>query len=724
MSDRVLVNRDWLYNPADKKGSEGIGFDDSLWGKVNIPHTNKVFPHNYFDDAEYQFVSWYRKSLSIPAHDAQDHLFLDFDGVMIACEVFVNGEKLAEHKGGYTPFSVELTGHVKPGEDALIAVRVDSTEREDIPPFGGRVDYLTFGGVYRDVSVRLCGPSFIENVFARGADLLANPRLDTDIEIKGYSPGQELICSVKDISGNIVYKTSTSASGAQSSLSMEVPGVTLWSLEKPYLYEIVTELKSSDGLALDSYTTKFGFRDARFCDDGAFRLNGEVVKLIGLNRHQMFPYIGQAAPARLQKRDADILKDELGLNIVRTSHYPQSPHFLDRADEIGLLVLEEIPGWNFIGDDAWKSVSKQELREMIVRDRNHPSIVLWGVRINESGDDHDFYTETNEIAHRLDPSRQTGGIRVIRNSEFLEDVFTFNDFNENVQEANHVPYLITEFGGHMYPTKVWDCEERMIEHALRHAKKQSMQMLDGRIAGAIGWCAFDYNTHNSFGSGDRICHHGVSDIFRLPKWAAHVYASQMSPEKKVVLELASTWTLGDKAGGGMAELVILSNCERLRLYHGGEFMGESYPDVKEYPGLPHPPFIVRGLPYVWGSTWGDLRVEGYVGDLKVADKSWTCDPIPTKLNLWADATELFADGQDMTSLNFQVVDKYDHVVPYSCEIVSFEVNGPAEIIGRNPFPAMGGRGAVYVKSNGEKGTAIVTANAQMLGKFTVELVFA
>src|SRR5690606_10362556 len=131
----------------------------------------------------------------------------------------------------------------------------------------------------------------------------------------------------------------------------------------------------------------------------------------------------------------------------------------------GLLVFEEIPGWQHIGDDAWKEVSKQELREMILRDRNHPSIVLWGVRINESGDDTDFYTQTNAIAHELDPTRQTGGVRYLRDSEFLEDVFTFNDFSNGVMPPNHQPYLITEFMGHMFPTKPWDNEERLVEHA-------------------------------------------------------------------------------------------------------------------------------------------------------------------------------------------------------------------------------------------------------------------
>ena len=152
------------------------------------------------------------------------------------------------------------------------------------------------------------------------------------------------------------------------------------------------------------------------------------MKLRGLNRHQTFPYVGGAMPERVQRRDAWILRRELHCNIVRTSHYPQSPAFLDACDEAGLLVLEEIPGWQHIGDKAWQDISVDNVARMIRRDWNHPSVVLWGVRINESADNHDFYTRTNALAHSLDDSRQTGGIRNRYDSELLEDVFTMNDF--------------------------------------------------------------------------------------------------------------------------------------------------------------------------------------------------------------------------------------------------------------------------------------------------------
>jgi beta-galactosidase len=169
---------------------------------------------------------------------------------------------------------------------------------------------------------------------------------------------------------------------------------------------------------------------------------------------------------------------------------------------------------------------------MIERDRNHPCIIMWGVRINESRDLDPFYTRTNELARELDPTRPTGGVRFFQGSSFLEDVYTYNDFSNAVLEPSELPYLITEFAGHKFPTKIWDNEDRLIEHALLHARIQNQQIGDDRIAGAIGWCAFDYATHLEFGAGDRICYHGVMDAFHLPKWAAYFYESH-SPRENV-----------------------------------------------------------------------------------------------------------------------------------------------------------------------------------------------
>ena len=205
---------------------------------------------------------------------------------------------------------------------------------------------------------------------------------------------------------------------------------------------------------------------------------------------------------------------------------------------MGLLVSEEIPGWQHIGGEEWKQGAIANVDAMIQRDWNHPSIVLWGVRINESRDDDHFYERTNKLAHSLDPSRQTGGVRCHTGSSLLEDVYTMNDFvlnggavalrdQQQVTGLDHkVPYLVTEYNGHMFPTKRFDAEERQHEHVIRHLRVLDASYADPNISGCIAWCLFDYNTHKDFGSGDRICYHGVSDMFRIPKFAAYAYKSQ------------------------------------------------------------------------------------------------------------------------------------------------------------------------------------------------------
>ena len=206
----------------------------------------------------------------------------------------------------------------------------------------------------------------------------------------------------------------------------------------------------------------------------------------------------------------------------------------------GLLVFTELPGWQHIGDAAWKDRACAMLQEMLLQNRNHPSIILWGVRINESVDDDEFYTRTNKIAHALDPSRATSGVRYLEKSHLLEDVYAYNDYSYSGRGPGCEPrsavtpdlrkgYLISEFGGQQFPAKAFDDEPHRLAQALRHATVLNDAIAQQGVAGALGWCMADYNTHREFGSGDRICYHGVTDLFRNPKLSAAVYASQKTP---------------------------------------------------------------------------------------------------------------------------------------------------------------------------------------------------
>ena len=722
MRSVLLFNDNWLYSPQDVDERT----PDSAFEAVTLPHTNLMLPWHNFDNQEYQFISTYRKHFALPEARSGRRVFIDFDGAMIASTVTVNGQRVGVHAGGYIPFSFDITDALRDG-DNLLTVKLDSTERPDIPPYGYVVDYLTFGGIYRDVKLRLVEPVHIKHVFARPLDALTETqKLEVDVTLsnRGATSARGMVrvsLALPDGGASEASAAYEIAAGADATVTARfdrLPKLALWTLEDPALHSLRVSLDETDEVA-----TRIGFREARFSEDGNFYLNGQPLKLRGLNRHQTYPYVGAAVPARLQRRDADIVKFELGCNIVRTSHYPQSPYFIDRCDEIGLLVFEEIPGWQFIGDEDWKALSLADLEAMILRDRNHPSIILWGVRINESTDDTAFYTATNKRARQLDPTRQTGGVRYFRGSEWLEDVYTFNDFSNTIKEPDQTPHLVTEFGGHMFPTKTWDQEERATEHALRHTHVQDAAAGNPRVAGAIGWCAFDYNTHMEFGSGDRICYHGVMDIFRLPKMAAALYESQIEPSVRPVLRVASYWTMGDRSIGGNDPLWIFGNCDAIDVYVGEYLHGRFTPDRETYPHLAHPPFQVTGLKSVmtWGRVFPDLRIVGFVNGEAVAEARHAGSGLPSALALEAADAELAADGADMTWLWFKITDKYGNRRPYATQSIQFELEGPGELIGENPFALVGGQGGLLVKAGRTPGTITIRATTMRLPPAEVKI---
>jgi beta-galactosidase len=722
------INRKWRYSRTVVGGGHEKNFDDSKFDQVIIPHTNVPLPWHGFDEKTYEFVSLYRRRFKLPAAAKGKHVFVDFEGVMTASTVWINGTRLGEYKGGYTPFSFDLTPHIDFDGDNVLAVDVDSSERADIPPFGYEIDYLTFGGIYREVSLRIVPSTFIENIFAHPKDVLSQtPSVDVDCFIQRMESSREpLQLEVEVRDGDRVIGTNKQALPTTATAGPEPVKYTVhleklgeirwWSLEQRNLYTVHVRLLRKNQV-VDEDSRRFGFREAQFTDHG-FELNGKVIKLRGLDRHQTFPWVGQAMPARVQRRDADILRDKLKCNIVRTSHYPQSRHFLDACDEVGLLVLEEIPGWQHIGDQAWQDISVDNVGRMIRRDWNHPSIILWGVRINESRDNHDFYTRTNALAHQLDPTRQTGGIRYFQESEFLEDVFTMNDFGFPLKPPNHPRYLNTEFVGHTYPTKTIDQVERLTEHTVRHARVHDQLASNPQYAGGIGWCAFDYNTHGNFGSGDRICYHGVTDIFREPKPAAGFYKSQCDPAEEIVLEPAFHWARGD-ASVGFSKAMVCSNCDQLKFYIDNKLIAEVDPDRKQFAHLRYAPFVLEMGELF--HKWGDLKIEGYIQGKVVITKQMSGSGVDTKFLLLPDDNRLLADGADSTRVVLRVTDEFGCVRPFANDSIKFELQGPAQLIGENPFSLIGGTGAVWIRAQEQPGNVILKAVHPYLGAQQVEV---
>jgi len=711
------INRRWRYSPTATPAARARDFDDTSFARVTVPHTNLRVPWHSFDEKSYEFVSVYRRRFRLPAAARGKRVFVDFEGVMTASTVWLNGQRLGEYRGGFTPFSFELTAHVDWDRENVLAVEVDSTERADIPPFGYEIDYLTFGGIYREVSLRIVSPTFIENIFAQPKDVLSD-HLTLDVQCflqrdEHGSPDTALTLEVALYDGDRQVAKNTQAATNEESQTLHLDNLgamQLWDLKSPKLYRVEVKLLRGTQL-IDHDTRRIGFREARFTPQG-FSLNGTVIKLRGLDRHQTFPWVGQAMPARAQRSDAHILRKNLHCNIVRTSHYPQSRHFLDACDEIGLLVLEEIPGWQHIGDVPWQDISVDNVSRMIRRDWNHPSIILWGVRINESRDNHDFYVRTNAMAHKLDTTRQTGGIRYFQESEFLEDVFTMNDFGFPLKAPNHPLYLNTEFVGHTFPTKTIDNVERLREHTLRHARIHDQLASNPQYAGGIGWCAFDYNTHGNFGSGDRICYHGVTDMFREPKPAAGFYRSQCEPDEEIVLVPAFHWARGDESIG-FTSAVVCSNCDHLKFYIKDKLVAEADPDRKQFEHLKYAPFTAELSNKV--DPWGDLRIDGFIGGKQVISHSFSGKGLDQKFTLLPDDSSLAADGADTTRVVLRVTDEFDAIRPFAADAIRFELTGPAELIGDNPFTLVGGTGAVWVRATEQPGKVRLTAHHPYLG---------
>ena len=804
MTHRLYLNDDWLFTEQFEDSLVAPEYPENTLQPVRLPHTCKETPFHYFDESLYQMVSGYRRHLLIPKDWQGKRILLTFEGAAHDSTVFCNGKKVGEHHCGYTAFTVDLTDNVLYGQDNLLCVRLDSRENLNVPPFGYVIDYMTYGGIYRDVRLEVKEKVSLSDIFVHTAiDFRSSPvtaqitseitltESDENVTIRQYYMPKSTAAAQESWRLLCEQTVSTDVScDKEFSLTATITAPLLWDTEEANLYILKTQLLYQDNTILDETETRFGIREAVFKKDG-FYLNGRKLRIRGLNRHQSFPYVGYAMPKSMQRLDADLLKKELGLNAVRTSHYPQSHYFLERCDELGLLVFTEFPGWQHIGDDAWKAQAVANAEDMIRQYRNHPSIILWGIRINESPDDDAFYEKTNAVAHKLDPSRPTGGVRAMKKSHLLEDVYTYNDFlhdgempgcdpKKKVTSDMEKPYLISEYNGHMYPTKAFDNEERRSEHAIRHVNVLDAVAGQPDIAGSFGWCMFDYNTHKDFGSGDRICYHGVMDMFRNPKLAANIYVCEQ--EQTPVLEITSSMDIGEHPGCNRGNIYILSNADSVKMYKNDRFIKEYLPGMSPYKHLKHGPILIddfigdsfaqnerfrpkhakeitdamnlvaRGslnhIPkrlyltalkllliyhidfaevtrlytkYIgdWGGTATVYRFDA-IKDGKVI-KSVTKEPV-REIRLEAEADHTILTEQhsyDVALVRIRAVDDHGNVLPFYQEPVRLITEGDISIIGPDTIALQGGMGGTYVKSLGRSGQGALLLQSLTAGEVRI-----
>ena len=766
-------NEGWLFAPT---------FDPALvrpecqpeLTPVRLPHTVKVLPYNYCNENEYQRLCGYRREFFAPKEWEGRTVLLTFGAIAHDATVFCNGRRLFHHGCGYTSFTVDLTCALRLGQKNVVAVRCDCREDLNIPPFGGQMDQLTYGGIYRAVCLDIKESAYLRDVFIEA-------KAAGDFRIYSSTVGETVGCTLQAE----IRSPAGSRALYNGVLSLPITGtlngVHPWSVEHPTLYTLTVRLirPGTGGLpdrVLDEKTLRFGFRTLQFVAGGLY-LNGQRVELRGLNRHQSYAYQGYAMPDSIQRLDAQILKKQLGCNAVRTSCY--DPAFLDACDELGLLVFAEMPGWQHVGDDSWKAQALQNCREMVCQCRNHPSIFLWGARVSGSADDEAFCKRTNEAIHRLDPTRPTGGTHQRRKGLLLEDVYAYNDYSYRGRGTGCDPraavtpdtrkgYLISEFGGQQFPTKAFDDESHRLMHALRIAAVLNDTIAQQGVAGSFGWCMADYNTHREFGSGDRICYHGVLDLFRNPKLAAAVYASQKIPRapSDIVLEVSSGMVLGDLPEGMAGACWVFTNAESLRLYRDNDFVAEFAPDRRgRFAALPHPPIEVNdfvgsllekyeGLDHAVAPqvaailnemrrdamelsplsrarmlslrlSWNDLvqmyyKYIGVLGSPSAvyrfeavwhgrAVRTVVREPVQSVRLECTVHNPLLTDGPtwDCAAVSLRAIDQNGNLLPYCSEAVQLWVEGPLQILGPSVVPLRGGMAGTYLATTGEAGPAVL-----------------
>lgn len=728
--------------------------------EIRIPHTVKEIPFNYFDEKMYQGIFDYDLDFEVEKDDLNKNVFLCFDGIGHSSKIYLNDQLIEEHLGGYDSFKINVTNKLK--EKNHLKVVVNSNENQNIPPFGKVVDYLTYGGIYREVYLEIKDEKYLDDIFFKPRHIDNKWYIEIDLKINKET---NLQLHIFDDKNDMIIDDHIFVDNNKT-IKYEIINPLLWDLDNPHLYSCIIQIGN------DVYNHKFGLRTVYFKNDG-FYLNDKKIKLLGLNRHQSYPYVGYAATKRMQEQDAYILKNELGVNCVRTSHYMQSKHFLNKCDELGLLVFTETPGWQHLGNQEWKDLVIKNIKAMFDMNKNHPSVFLYGARINESVDDHDLYMKTNELLHQLDDTRPTGGVRCYPKGEELEDVYTYNDFinpmeirglarKKDIVKSQDMPYFVSEFNGHMYPTKNYDDSVHQEEHLRRLSKGINECYKDDEILGLFTWCMFDYNTHKEFGSGDKICYHGVLDMFRNPKVASYVFSSQ---RKDDFMAISNLRLRGDWPACAVQNPAILTNLDSVKLYKNNQFIKEFNHQNSKYKYIPNTPILIDDfignqlevsegyskkvsermkdvlqaflrygskmplnykLKYLnlilfhhltfekgyqlytkYFENWGDeesiYRFEG-IKDGKVVKTIILEDAKKLHLEIKCDTKTLHdEDTYDVASIRIMVKDQNNNIVPYYNEPFELINDDLLDIIGPKLLSFKGGFSGTYLKTKKKKG---------------------
>ncbi len=767
-SGRMVYNFNpgWRFHKGDVPGAGAKEFDDSTWEIISTPHTVELTPAEASGCRNYQGPAWYRKRFVVPTETTGKNVSLHFEAAMGKQEIFLNGEKIQEHVGGYLPFIVNLDEYgVQAGDSCLIAVMTDNSDDRSFPP-GKRqytLDFAYHGGIYRDVWMIAKSPIAItdaveantvagggvfvyyDNISKKSADVFVN----TEVANKeNVSRTITVETTLTDSTGKVIKKVAEKINlkpgeNITAKQKIVVHNPHLWSPQSPYLYHVESRIKQGNRV-VDGGTTRIGIRKAEFRGKDGFWLNDEPYgQLVGANRHQDFAYVGNASPNSQQWRDAKRLRDA-GCTVIRTAHYPQDPSFMNACDELGLFVIVATPGWQFWNKDSiFGARAHQNTREIIRRDRNHPSVLMWEPILNETRFPMEFSMEALQITKDEFPYPgrpvAAADVHSAGVTEHYDVVYAWPGDDEKEDKPEQCIFT-REFGENVddwyahnnnnRASRSWG-ERPLTIQALSLAKSyDEMYRTTGQFIGGAQWHPFDhqrgYHPDPYWG--------GIFDAFRQPKYAYYMFRSQ-SPadfESTIVESGPMLFIAHEMSQFSDKDVVVFTNCDSVRLSMYDGTKSWTLPVVREEGHMQNPPVV---FPDVWDfweareysylqKNWQKVNMvaEGIINGEVVCTETKMPSRRSTKLRLRVDTNgkQLLADGSDFIVVVAEVTDDNGNVRRLAKENIVFTIEGEGEIIGdesihANPRPVEFGSAPVLIRSTRQAGKIKVKANVQFEG---------
>lgn len=767
------MNTDWAFYRGDLLNGEDPSVPDSNWMPATIPHIMQLEKKHCGGDGIYDGIGWYRRYFRLPEGSEGKRIVVSFEGVMNACDVYINGEKVSGHRGGYVGFTTDISDKLKTdGSDNLIAVRV-SAEYDSLTPPGkpqGRMDFYYFSGIYRDVKMVISDRLHItdeleQDCIAGGGVFVTYPEVTKKqalVNVKtqlanryGDQRDGVLRTTLRNKKGRTVAECETSfVADAGANLSIEqtltVKKPELWHPYEPNLYTLENKVISGNTI-VDNRQTNIGIRTIHYTTDKGFFINGEHLYLIGGNRHQGYPNVGDAASNSMQEREVIDMKRG-GYNAVRAAHYPQDQEFLDACDKYGLLVVECIPGWQYFNDDPVFADRLEEVgRAMIRRDRNHPSVILWETALNETQYPLEVVKRIYEAVHEEYPGDQfytAGDYFSHEETEPYYDVFykqvgrfpkDGSVMSNYLEDQIAIKPLFTREWGDGVGEKPRVRMDESEQELMRQCRSRSRQ-LNGE--GYFDWCMLDANprmgghfmwSYNDYtrGAEEHTMYSGVVDLNRYPKYGYYMMQSMRSKDISQSglydgpMIFIASFNSSEKYPSATTEITVFSNCDSVKLYRNGNLVGtqtreeqaKNYEHIVEKGGSPSFIFDAGGY------EAGELKADGFVnGKVRVSHSVNTpAAPHHVVVEVPDHGIVPQADGSDMIPVYFKICDENGTVVNTSKAEITISVSGEGVLIGDNirriginPQKVEGGVGFAFVRTTKKAGNIKITASSEGL----------